>query len=606
MYPDAKRMWSVWLFLVLSLLLGSLLGPGCGTLGSSTTGQEGTSSIINGTSPTQKDGPKQSAIDKNSLPSESEDQPPSSETTLSNEQELLDSALDLIQASNDFWEQGDLDSAIDALDNAYSILLRVNEEDDAEAFQQKDDLRSTIAKRIIEIYASRFTVATGTHKAIPLVMNAHVKHEIESFKGSERDFFLNAYRRSGRYRPAILKALKEAGLPKELSWLPLIESGYKVRALSTARALGLWQFIATTGYKYGLKRDTWVDERMDPDKATRAAIAYLKELHQIFGDWTTALASYNCGERNVLNRIKTQRINYLDNFWDLYEKLPRETARYVPRFLAVSHIINDPKAHGFDLPPVEEETESEEVTINKKVHMKTIAERLDIDYEILRDLNAELRLDLTPDDPYPLKVPLGKGDILLAKLGDIPESDIPAWRHVVSSHIIHKVKKGESLYIIAKRYKTSVNAIMAMNGLTKKSLKVGWSLKIPSKKGAFSPKEQVPIPALAPKKASFEYMVKNGDNLWKLASRYNTTVKDIKSLNKFQSTNLQVGQVVLVPTSIKTATRVKTKSYTVQKGDSPYVIARKYQMDLSEFFRLNNLTPRSTLFPGQSVLVKID
>ncbi|MFH0845165.1 MAG: LysM peptidoglycan-binding domain-containing protein, partial [Pseudomonadota bacterium] len=569
-------------------------------------GQEGTSSIINGTSPTQKDGPKQSAIDKNSLPSESEDQPPSSETTLSNEQELLDSALDLIQASNDFWEQGDLDSAIDALDNAYSILLRVNEEDDAETFQQKDDLRSTIAKRIIEIYASRFTVATGTHKAIPLVMNAHVKHEIESFKGSERDFFLNAYRRSGRYRPAILKVLKEAGLPRELSWLPLIESGYKVRALSTARALGLWQFIATTGYKFGLKRDTWVDERMDPGKATRAAIAYLKELHQIFGDWTTALASYNCGERNVLNRIRTQRINYLDNFWDLYEKLPRETARYVPRFLAVLHIINDPKAHGFDLPPVEEQTESEEVTISKKVHLKTIAERLNIDYETLRDLNAELRQDLTPDDPYPLKVPLGKGDILLAKLGDIPESDIPAWRHVGSSHIIHKVRKGESLYIIAKKYRTSVNAIMAMNGLTKKSLKVGWSLKIPSKRVAFSPKEQIPIPDLAPKKASFEYMVKHGDNLWKLASRYNTTVKDIKSLNKFQSTNLQVGQVVLVPTSIKTATRVKTKSYTVQKGDSPYVIARKYQMDLSEFFRLNNLTPRSTLFPGQNVLVKID
>ncbi|MCJ7776471.1 MAG: lytic transglycosylase domain-containing protein, partial [Desulfobulbaceae bacterium] len=212
-------------------------------------------------------------------------------------QEMLDSALEFCQASFDFWDKGDLDNSLDALDQAYSLILKVDANpEEPEILQQKDDLRFTISKRIIECYSSRFTVANGYHKAIPLVMNKHVEKAIKLFTVRERNFFLDSYRRSGRYRPAIVKALKEAGLPEELSWLPLIESGFKIRAFSSARALGLWQFIASTGYKFGLKRDRWIDERMDPEKATMAAIAYLKELHQIFGDWATVLAAYNCGE----------------------------------------------------------------------------------------------------------------------------------------------------------------------------------------------------------------------------------------------------------------------------------------------------------------------
>jgi len=286
-------------------------------------------------------------------------------------QEMLDSALEFCQASFDFWNKGDLDNALDALDQAYSLILKVDANpEEPEILQQKDDLRFTISKRIIECYSSRFTVANGYHKAIPLVMNRHVEKAIKLFTVRERNFFLDSYRRSGRYRPAIVKALKEAGLPEELSWLPLIESGFKLRAFSRARALGLWQFIASTGYKFGLKRDRWIDERMDPEKSTMAAIAYLKELHQIFGDWATVLAAYNCGEGAVLKRIRSQKINYLDNFWDLYRKLPRETAFYFPKFLAVLHILNDPEAHGMRLPPVDEEIKSEKIKIEKEVESR--------------------------------------------------------------------------------------------------------------------------------------------------------------------------------------------------------------------------------------------
>ena len=154
-------------------------------------------------------------------------------------QDLLDSALEYAQAASDYWDRGDMDSAMEALDTAYFLILNVKPNDDPNLLQQKEDLRFTISKRIVEINASRFTVAAGDRNSIPLTMNDHVRRELESFKGPERDFFMAAYRRSGKYRPAILRAFKEAGMPQELTWLPLIESGYKVRALSRARALGL-------------------------------------------------------------------------------------------------------------------------------------------------------------------------------------------------------------------------------------------------------------------------------------------------------------------------------------------------------------------------------
>ncbi|MEA1992063.1 MAG: lytic transglycosylase domain-containing protein, partial [Thermodesulfobacteriota bacterium] len=230
------------------------------------------------------------------------------------EQYLLDAALDYCKASQEFWVEGYLNKAIDALDQAYGLILKVDPESAPEFIQQKEDLRFMISRRILEIHASRYTAVNGNHNAIPLIMNSYVKQEIRSFQGRERKFFIESYKRSGKYRDEIVKALKEAGLPEDLSWLPLIESGFKVKALSCARALGLWQFIPSTGYKFGLNRDNWIDERLDPTKSTAAALLYLEELHQIFGDWTTVLAAYNCGEGRVLRKIRRQKINYLDNF----------------------------------------------------------------------------------------------------------------------------------------------------------------------------------------------------------------------------------------------------------------------------------------------------
>ena len=529
-------------------------------------------------------------------------EPQGENTAKMSNEDRLDLALEYCEAANSFWERGELDSAVDALDKAYALILKVETDDDLNLLQQKEDLRLTISKRIVEVYASRYTVAAGISKAIPLVMNGHVLKELESFKTREKDFFLNAYRRSGKYRPGIVKALREAGFPEELSWLPLIESGFKVRALSTARALGMWQFIASTGYRFGLKRDNWIDERMDFEKSTQAAIAYLRELHKIFGDWTTALAAYNCGEYAVLNRIKTQKINYLDNFWDLYEKLPRETAAYVPRFMAVLHIVNNPAAYGMTLPPLDKGMEWEEVMVDKQIELKSISEQVGIAYEPLEELNAELRRNLTPEGVYGLRVPVGMGAVLLSKL-----AAIPAWCPPAHAYIVHRVKKGETVKSISARYKAFPEDVISLNNLKRgEQVKPGMKLKIPAEKEkAVAQVKKPSVKQTVPEEKPIKYVVKKGDSLFQIANRFNTNVKEIQSQNRITKADVHVGQVLwITPGGKENCPPGDTKNYTVKEGDSLYFIARKHQMNLADVLKLNNLTPQSTILPGQELQVR--
>ncbi len=394
------------------------------------------------------------------------------------EENPLDTALELTATSQDLWEAGDAGKAIDALDQAYALILKAPADAEGKDSQQKDDLRYLISKRLMEIYTSRLNSVNGIHNEIPLVMNEHVASEIKLFQTMERDFFIESYKRSGRYREEMVKAFREAGIPEEITWLPLIESGFKVRAMSRARALGLWQFIPSTGYKFGLKRDAWIDERLDPGKATAASIAYLKELHQMFGDWATVLAAYNCGEGNVLRAIRRQKIDYLDNFWDLYQRLPRETARYYPRFLAVLTILKDPAKYGFTLDELEKPAAYEVVTIEKPVHLKKIAEKTGCSDEELANLNPELRNRATPAEPYELKVPVGKKEAVLACVDTLPK-----WSPPQMDYVVHRVRRGETLSRIAMHYRTSVKRIIELNNLRRgKLISIGQRLKIPVRK----------------------------------------------------------------------------------------------------------------------------
>ncbi|MDH4205882.1 MAG: LysM peptidoglycan-binding domain-containing protein [Desulfobacteraceae bacterium] len=514
-------------------------------------------------------------------------------------QSVLDEALDFCQASQDFWQKGELENALEALDHAYALILNIDTTNSPKLIQQKEDLRFMISKRILEIYASRNIVVNGNHNAIPLVMNKHVQLEINHFtKYGEKSFFLTAYKRSGKYRPYIVSELKAAGIPVELSWLPLIESGFKVNALSRARALGLWQFIPSTGYKFGLKRDKYIDERIDPVKSTQAAIAYLKELHQIFGDWSTVLAAYNCGEGQVLRVIRSQNINYLDNFWDLYERLPRETARYVPRFMAALFIINNPEKYGLNAITVDEPLEYENLTVSKQIHLKNIAQEIGVDEKTLRELNPELRYSILPQDKYPLKVPPGKSEVLLANLDKIPVSYPPQ-----SAYVYHRIRPGESLSTIARRYHSSVRKIMSANNLHRSSFIVaGKKLKIPRRgtmpyKPEIDPNKDFTLPST--------HVVKSGDSLWNIAKRYGITTQKIQSLNNLQTTQLHIGQVLKMPGYKDEKIEVEDlKVYMVKHGDSPFDIAQLHNMPLERFLRINLLTPNSTIYPGQKLFIE--
>ena len=512
------------------------------------------------------------------------------------EQSMLDEALDFCDVAQSFWQKGELESALDALDKAYSLILDVDL-DDAKLIQQKEDLRFLISKRILEIYASRNIVINGNHNEIPLDMNPHVEAELQRFTGSEKEFFQGAYRRSEKYRPHILEALKNAGLPEELSWLPLIESGYKVKALSRARALGLWQFIPSTGYKFGLKRNHFVDERIDFVKSTDAAIAYLKELHAIFGDWMTVLAAYNCGEGRVLQVIRSQNVNYLDNFWDLYQRLPSETARYVPRFLATLHMVKNAQQYGLDQLELEVPLQFEEVETSRQIHLKDISATSGIDLEELKQLNPELRYQLLPPESYRLKIPPQNKETILACLETVPVSQLPQQSYRETSW--HRVRSGETLSAIARRYRMSVQDIMRANNLKRSDvIRVGQSLRVSR------PEIETASRTVKMHATGGTHKVGQGDSLYNIAKRYGTTVEQIKTANNLSSTLLSIGQNLKIPVSASEAAPAhKRGTYAVKNGDSPFTIAQKHNMQLERFLKINQLTVRSKIYPGQQVYI---
>jgi membrane-bound lytic murein transglycosylase D len=500
---------------------------------------------------------------------------------------LVAEALEAYESAQALWQQGDFDGSLATLDLAYEFLLQIP--DDPNLMQQKDDLRHLISRRVVEIYRSQRTSVAELNSPIPLEINEHVEREIARFTGPERRFFLESYRRSGLYRPMIVQKLREAGLPEELSWLPLLESGFKLRALSRARALGMWQFISSTGSRYGLDRSHWIDERMDPEKSTDAAIQYLGDLHGMFGDWATALASYNCGENRVKSLIRRQENRHLDGFWDLFGALPSETARYVPRFLATLAIVRNPEAYGLDLPEPNPPIDFETVTVSRHLRLTDLDDTLGLERDALVGLNPELRRGTTPADSYELRVPSTLAASFDEKVEDLPPYVPP--REVTFAR--YRIRRGDTLSTIARRYRTTVGAIARASHLSSRNrIRVGQRLKIPRQGGS--------LPPMAASKSggtSVTHTVRRGDSLWKLASRYGTTVNLIKQENGLRADGLAVGQRL----AIRTRSTTGARSYRVRPGDTIGRIARAENLSVGRLLLANGLSRSSTIYPGQVI-----
>ncbi len=555
------------------------------TFSSVKTNKDDSSKIEKSPNPEKKQGQQE----KETLDEPLEEQ----NSTKKNETAILEEALFSYQDAQISWEKGDLQTALAALDNAYSLILKLDLAHDSPLIQEKNDLRLLIARRIQEIYASSKLTAVGENgQTILLVENEHVKKEIKRFQTDEHESFLNAYKRSGKYRNIILNELKKAGLPEDLSWLPMIESWFKVKAYSRARALGLWQFISSTGYRFGLKRDRWIDERMDPEKSTKAAVKYLKELHALFGDWTTALAAYNCGEFKVQRIIRAQRIKYLDNFWDLYLMLPQETARFVPRFIATLLIIKNHEQYGFNLPEPDPPLKYEQISINQAINLSSLSKNIGLDSDELSFFNPELRHNGTPDYSYNLKIPPG-----YSEKAKIAMNSLSRWIPPEASYVLHYVRRGETLSGIASRYRTSVSSIARLNHMRRVHLiRPGQRLKIPLR-GRYSSSHSTP--KVTNKDGKLVYTVRRGDSLYLIARMFNTNINQIKKTNNLKSDILHVGQKLV----IRSGKPANSIVYKVKPGDTPFDIARRFKMNLNTLLNINGLNRYSKIYPGQELWV---
>jgi membrane-bound lytic murein transglycosylase D len=382
--------------------------------------------------------------------------------------------------------------------------------------------------------------AAGAPYDIPIVINEPVLRVMAEFQNDLHAIISRGLVRSGRYLPMIHRVFAEEGIPRDLAHMALIESSFMPRAISSARAHGLWQFMSRTGKQYGLTANSIVDERSDPEKATRAAARYLKYLYELFNDWYLAMAAYNAGEGKVLRAMA--RTGSKD-FWQLAEThaIKKQTQTYVPAVLAATLIAKNPLHYGFELvyePPLA----YERIALDRPISLLALAKASEIPLEDLQSLNPELKRSITPRQPdgYELKVPVGTRETVLAVLPAVPAARVPATHRYI-------VRKGDTLPKIAKRFGVRADELAALNGLAlNAAVKPRRSLEIPEREPRVA---QAKKPATKAEPAAVpSYRVQGGDTLYGIARRHGTTVEELSAANNLApSATIKPGDRLTIP-----------------------------------------------------------
>lgn len=456
---------------------------------------------------------------------------------------------------------------------------------------------------------------------VPIELNEQVKAYILYYQTRKWGVMSRAFERSGRYLPMMRQIFRDQGLPQDLVNLAYVESAFNYRAYSRAKASGLWQFIKPTGNRYGMKVNYWLDERRDPEKATKGAAAYLRDLYGMFHSWPLALAAYNAGEQRVLRAIETQGTT---DFWSL--RLPKETELFVPAFMAATIIAKDPGRYGFAA-PVEESWEVERVTVPGAIELRSVARVVGVSSDLIRNLNPALMRGVTPvtSARHEIYLPPGSKDILLANLDQLPRYSHREPVRVAEKR--HQVRRRETLASIASRHQTTAAGLASLNGMkVGDRLKVGTWLQLPpatpvhekvvaAARGADSGSRAAAAKKAEPASRSDVYIVKHGDTLWKIARIYGVRPENLRQWNDLKpqaklipgltlqvaaravKDHREIGRSAPVP-----ATPVR---YRVRRGDTLWEIARIHDVTPDELRRWNDLGRKTTLWVGQELKIRV-
>jgi membrane-bound lytic murein transglycosylase D len=451
----------------------------------------------------------------------------------------------------------------------------------------------------------------ATHSDLPLVLNDEVASYINYFSSKGHGTLERALARAGRYREMILRILREEGVPQDLIYLAQAESGFQPLALSRAGARGMWQFVAARASGYGLQRNWWIDERQDPEKATRAAAKHLKDLYNQFGDWYLAMAAYNSGPGTV--QAAVERTGYAD-FWELYRRrvLPQETKNYVPIIVAVTIMVKNPAQYGLDHIELEHPTDTESVTVNYPVDLRLVAECVDTSVSTLQELNPSLLRMTTPKEgSFDLRLPAGTKEKYQEAIASIPVNMRVWWRY-------HKVGDSDTLAVLAKKYHTTTKAITEVNNLQDAELPRDAKLIIPMSPG----RAPVEGEGLAYSKKIVRYKVRSGDTVLSVADEWGVPADLLRKWNRLRGNQLIRGRMLVIHRSTvdaglisgeAKASKSKKKRtlqassqqtlHKVRQGETLYTIATYYNTSVAALQR-DNSRIGSKLKPGELLVIR--